>query len=254
MRAWIDRSRAVRLLAVLFWLALWQLASVMIAQEIVLVSPVSAVRTLIGLMGTASFYRSVLGTFGRILLGFALALTSGTLLAALASRFRVAELLLHPPMAAINATPIASFAILALILIGSRNLSVFISFLMVLPVIYLNVLKGIASANGKLLEMARAFHVGRARRLGAIYVPAVLPYLLAACQVALGMCWKSGIAAEVIGQPPYSIGTALYQTKLFLATDELFAWTLAVVLISAGVERLALMGIQRLGGRAEGRP
>lgn len=224
----------------------------LIKQEILLVSPVLAIQTLVRLMGTSAFYRSILGTFGRILLGFALALSVGTLLAALAARWRPVRILLHPPIAVINATPIASFAILALILIGSKNLSVFISFLMVLPVIYLNVLNGIESADAKLIEMANAFKVSRLRQLGAIYAPAAVPYLLAACQVALGMCWKSGIAAEVIGQPPFSIGTALYQTKIFLATDELFAWTLAVILISAGVERLALLGLNRLGARVEG--
>lgn len=240
------------LLAVAFWIALWQLVSVIVGQEIILVSPVSAVRKLIEMMGAAPFYRAVLNSFGRILLGFTLALTGGILLAVLASVSRFARTLLHPPMAAISATPIASFVILALVLIGSRNLSVFISFLMVLPVIYLNVLKGITEADPKLIEMARVFRLGRLKSARAIYAPAALPYLLSACQIGLGMCWKSGLAAEVIGRPKLSVGDALAQAKTFWATDEVFAWTLAIILISVAFERLALMGIRALSRRLAG--
>ena len=47
--------------------------------------------------------------------------------------------------------------------------------------------------------------------------------MLSALKSAMGICWKAGVAAEVIAQPASSIGDALYRAKLFLATDELFA-------------------------------
>lgn len=238
---------------VLFWLCVWQLLSVIIDQEILLVSPILAVRTLWELMGTRAFYLSVAGSFGRILLGFALALLLGTALAALCSVSRVARALFNPLMSAIKATPVASFVILALVWISARNLSVFTSFLMVLPVVYTNVLKGLRSADESLIEMARVFGVGVRRRIGAIYAPAALPYFLAACQLSLGICWKAGIAAEVIGQPSNSIGDALYRAKLFLSTDELFAWTLAIIALSVLFEKLALLGIGALQRAWEGR-
>ena len=41
------------------------------------------------------------------------------------------------------------------------------------------------------------------------------------------MAFKSGIAAEVIGVPDFSIGANLYEAKIYLDTASLFAWTLA---------------------------
>ena len=201
-------------------------------QEILLVSPVSACATLIRLMGEGPFYQAVFGSFGRILAGFALSTVLGVLLAALSYAFSPVRVLLRPLLSTIKATPVASITILALIWIRSKDLSVFISFLMVLPIAYENVLRGLDSADGKLLEMARVFRIPFAGRVRAIYAPAAFPMLLTAVRLSLGMCWKAGIAAEVIAQPRNSIGSALQQAKLFFATPEMFAWTLAIILLS----------------------
>ena len=59
-----------------------------------------------------------------------------------------------------------------------------------------------------------------------------------ACRLACGLCWKSGVAAEVIGLPSGSIGERLYDAKIYLNTGEVLAWTLVIVLISLACEKL----------------
>ena len=171
------------------------------------------------------------------------------LLAALSARFRRVEELLAPALLAIKSIPVASFIILALILFSSRNLAVLISFLMVLPVVYANVLEGIRSADRQLLEMGRVFRLPAGRRLRYLYVPQVYPFFEAACGVALGLCWKAGVAAEVIGMPQGSIGERLQQAKIYLDTPDLFAWTLVIVLVSLAFEKLFLR-LLKAGARA----
>lgn len=249
----VPQKKKTRLWAVAFWLLVWQAASIAIGQEILLVSPVSVVLRLFTLMQEATFWRSILFSFRRIILGFLLAVCSGVLLAALAARFIRVRELLAPLMLTIKATPVASFIILVLIWIPSRNLSVFISFLMVLPILYDNMLTGILSVDGKLLEMAQVFRVPFGRRLRYIYSWQVLPFFQAGCSVSLGLCWKSGIAAEVIGIPKGSIGEHLYQAKIYLDTPDLFAWTLVIILISLLFEQLFLWLLRRLVARLEGR-
>ncbi len=245
------KKSLIRALAVLFWLGVWQIASMVIGQEILLVSPVRAAETLIGLMGAGAFWRSVFSSFGHILLGFALAAGLGVTLAVLAGASRAVRILLEPLMHAVKATPVASFVILALVFIHSDRLSVFISFLMVLPIMYTNILAGVDSADRKLLEMAKVFRIGPLRTAGSVYLSAVYPHFLSACTLSLGMCWKAGVAAEVIGFPRNSIGEALYMAKLYFNTPEIFAWTLAVVLMSVGFEKL-ILALMRLLGRALG--
>ena len=238
---------ALRLLAALFWLGVWQVLSMLIGQEILLVSPVVAVRTLLSMLREAAFWRRVLSSFGRILLGFFLAVILGVTSGALGYAFRPVRILLDPLMHAVKATPVASFIILALVFVRSRHLSVFISFLMVLPVIYVNLLSGLQAVDKRLLEMARVFRLGRLRTARSVYLIAVYPYFLSACALSLGMCWKAGVAAEVIGLPDMSIGEALYRAKLYFSTPEVYAWTLAIIILSLIFEKLTLAGARALG-------
>ncbi len=120
---------------------------------------------------------------------------------------------------------------------------------MVLPVIYTNVLQGIDGADPKLLEMASVFRMPFFRKVRYIYIPSVLPALVSAASVSLGFCWKSGIAAEVIGLPTGSIGEKLYEAKLYLMTGELFAWTAVIVLVSVVFEKLVMLLIRKLAGQ-----
>ena len=247
----VRKKRAIRLWSVAAWLLIWHGLSVYVGKEILLVSPASVFLRLGQLAQEHVFWRSVFFSFCRIAAGFLLATSSGILLAVLAAHFQRAEEFLAPAMLIVKATPVASFIILVLIWIPSRNLSVIISFLMVLPIIYTNMLNGIKNADPMLLEMAEVFQVPKHRRATHIYVSQVLPFFQSACLVGLGLCWKSGIAAEVIGIPSGSIGERLYMAKIFLATPDLFAWTLTIILISVIFERLFMLVVQLLINRLE---
>ena len=232
------KKRNLSLWAVLFWLLVWQAGSMALHSDILLVSPLRVLQTLLALIQTTRFWSSLLGSMGRILGGFLLAAALGTLLAALAARFKRVEELLAPLVLAMKTVPVASFIILVLLWFSGKNLSVIISMLMVFPVIYMNVLEGIRSADEKLLEMAQVFRLSVGKKLLYIYLPAVAPFFVSACSVSLGLCWKSGIAAEVIGTPDGSIGAVFYQAKIFLQTSELLAWTVVVVAVSVAFEKL----------------
>lgn len=230
-----------RMMAVGFWLAVWQAAAMAIGQEVFLVSPVQALRCLLRLLPQADFWHRVGFSAGRILLGFGLGVVCSAALAVAAEICPAAEILIAPVLQLVKATPVASFIILALVWVRGASLSVLISFLMVLPVLYGAVRTGIRSADPQLLEMAKVFRLPFARRLRAVWLPAVLPAFRQGCSVALGICWKSGVAAEVIGLPNGSIGDALYRAKITLSTGELFAWTFVIILLSAGFEKLFLL-------------
>ena len=189
---------------------------------------------------TTDFWASICFSLLRIATGFFLAAGLGILLAMLSARFHQVKDILAPVVLAVKTIPVASFIILVLILFSSRSLAALISFLMVLPIIYTNVLAGIEAADRQLLEMARVFRVPVSRQLRGIYLPAVLPYFRSAVSLGLGLCWKSGAAAEVIGLPAGSIGEALYTAKVYFQTGDLFAWTAVIVTVSVIFERLFL--------------
>ena len=240
-----------RAAAIAFALMLWQAAAMALSQRLLLVSPIQVAVRLGSLLLEGSFWRTVLYSFLRLEAGFLLGLFAGAVLAAAAARFSLLEILIWPFMTAVKSVPVASFIILSLIWLGASGLSVFISFLMVLPIVYFNVLEGMKSTDRKLLEMAEVFAIPWGRRMRYLYLPQVKPFLLSACRTALGISWKAGIAAEVIGIPDGSIGERLYEAKIYLDTADLFAWTLVIVLLSALFEKLFLWGMKKGFARLE---
>ena len=193
--------------AVVLALSVWQAASWAVGSALLLPGPVTVLGRLCALAVTSTFRRAVAFSFCRIAGGFALALVLAFVLALAAGRWPVVEVLLRPYVLAIKAVPVASFIILALIWMRTSALPLFISFLMVFPILYTNVLAG--------------------------------------CAAALGMSWKAGVAAEVIGVVAGSLGERLYDAKIYLQTADLLAWTAVIVAMSALFERLVLALLRR---------
>ena len=243
-------SPALRLGAVAVWLLLWQLASMAVGLPLLLPSPLAVLLRLGQLCTGADFWLTVASSLLRILLGFLLGVLFGTALAGLCWRFRLIDVLARPLLGVLKSTPVASFIILALVWVKTTWLATVISFIMVLPLIYANVREGIDSADRQLLEMAQVFRLSRRKTFRYCYLPAILPFFLSAISSALGFAWKSGIAAEVLGRPARAIGSQIYDSKIYLETPDLFAWTLVVILLSVLLERLAVRFVRWAGKRS----
>ena len=241
------KKHGFKLLVLCFWLLLWELISRRDTHEIFLASPVSVVITLLELMKTWDFWQTIISSSLRIITGFVLALLAGIALATAAYNSRLIRELISPVMKIMKAIPVASFIIIALLWLNNKMyLSILISFMMVLPLIYTNVLQGLRFADEKLLQMAKVFKLSGFKKMIAIYLPAVLPYFISAVSVGIGFCWKAGIAAEVIGIPSGSIGERLYEAKLYIMTRELFAWTIVIIIISMLFEKVVMYFLRLL--------
>lgn len=242
----LEKRIAAKVIVLLIWLLLWQSVYLAVGQDLLLASPLDVCRRIAAFIRTFYFWKTVSASLMRILCGFLLAVFSGAFLAVLTSRFQVLYDLIALPMNMIKAAPVASFVILALIWIRGQRLSVFISFLMVLPLVWRNVHDGILAADPQLLEMAQVYCLPPKSVWRAIIIPAVLPRFLTVIRTGAGFAWKAGIAGEVIAIPNIAIGTELYHAKVYLETTDLFAWTFIVILLSILLERLSILGIQYL--------
>lgn len=229
----------------LFWLLVWTLAAGAVGQELLLPSPLQTAQRLAVLAWTTDFWLAIARTILRVLTGILSAVLLGILLSLLTHRSALARALLSPIMTLLKSTPVASFIILALVWLGRSAVPVFIAGLMVLPVVWANVSAGLAHVDPQLIELGRVYRLPQRCILSRIVWPSVLPYLRSALRSALGLGWKAGIAAEVLTVPPHSIGKQIFESKLYLETTELFAWTAAVVLLSFLIERVLLILVDR---------
>ena len=238
--------------ALVFWIAVWAGAAGLAGSELILPGPLSVLETLGELCRTPDFWEAALLSLARIFGGFAAGLIAGTLLAAASECSSALEALLSPLMRVVRSTPVASFIILALLWVGRSYVPLFISALMVAPVIYGTVCTSVRGTDASLLEMARAYSFSAGKRLKLIYVPTAYPAWRSAAVTSMGLAWKSGVAAEVLCQPKTAVGTELYYSKLYLETPSLFAWTAVVILLSFLIEKLLVRGLNALAERRGG--
>lgn len=250
MTASITRSdkfiKIIRLTAVaMLWLGLWFLISALVDKEILFVSPYRVVLTFCELVKSVDFWISAGMSLLRVAAGFLLGMLFGVTCALIAHASEFFKTFIGPLFAVIRATPVASFIILALVWISDdSNVPIFISFLMVSPIAWGNVITGVTQVDGGLLDMARVFRFSAFKRIRLIYLPSVMPYIMSAATTGLGLAWKAGIAAEVLCTPKLSIGRHIYNSKIYLETPQLFAWTTLVVVLSVLLEK-ALVALMR---------
>lgn len=242
-----SRKENIRMaVIVLFWLVLWEIADRVIDNRIILVGPTHILMALAEQVRQSDFWITCGASFLRIAVGFILSFIGGFVLALVCYRYKLIRDFLEPIMIMLKTVPMISFVIMLLIWVGNQALTIYLSFLIVLPIIYTNTLQGLQSVDVQLLEMAQVFHLAPWKKFLYIYRPAFMPFVLSASKLALGMSWKSGIMAEVIGTPKPSIGREMYAAKTYLQTSNLFAWTIVVVVLSVLFENVFMLLLKKL--------
>ncbi len=227
--------------AVIFWIGIWWMIALAVGSSLLLPTPWEVIKTLAGLCVTVDFWLSVALSLLRVVAGICASVIIGMVLAVLTEGIPFFRVLISPLMTVVKSTPIASFIILLLIWIGRNTLPAFISALIVIPIIWENTSQGIRSTDKELLEMGKIFGFSRKYSLRYVYMPSMKPYILSGLRAGIGIGWKAGIAAEVLVVPAKSIGRMIFESKTYMLTPELFAWTLATVILSIAVERLILL-------------
>ena len=232
-----------------FWLAVWELASLAAGRELLLPPPLRVGEGLLALAQTADFWLDLGATLGRVFLGLAWGALMGTVLAFLTHFSPWLDRLISPAVRVVRATPVVSFILLVYLWVPRWAIPWVIAGLMVLPVVWGSLSAGLGNMDGKLLEFARAYRFSRLKTLRLVYLPALRPHFSAGLLTAFGLAWKSGVAAEVLCPPARAIGSRIQQAKLGLETADLFAWTLAIIVLSLALEGLFRRLLER-GDRA----
>ncbi len=249
----LKNNKYLRLLktpiVLLVWLGVWYAVSETVGMELLVPSPEAVLNSLFSLMKEREFYSSCFNSLYKVVTGWGIGLAVGVVLGVITSLSSILKAFFEPVLHLIKATPVASFIVLALVLMSTKSVPVFTCALISVPIVWANVSEGIASPDKKLIEMADFFGMPKKKRITDIYIPCVLPYFSAAAKTAMGLSWKAGIAAEVICTPSGTIGAGIQNAKIYLETPSLFAWTATVIILSVLLERLLGLILKKHGGK-----
>lgn len=243
-------NKAKYAIAAAFWIAAWQILAWAVGNQILLAGPVDVIVTLAHDCTTASFWRAIGFSLARIAGGFAIAFALAIVAGIVAWRLSAFEALLAPLVTFVKSVPVVCIIVLLLVWTGAANVSIVAVALMVFPPVYFSTLEGLKQTSDEMRQMLDVFAIAPLARLRYYYLPAVMPCVVSAAKVVVGIAWKSGVAAEVIGIPGGSVGAGIYSAKIGLDTARLFAWTIAVVGFSALSEKLFLRALDALNAHS----
>jgi len=240
MKLSITQNKFKKLFIVIFWILMWEMLAIVISKEIYFPSPFSTCKALIKLLSFKTTYIVILFSSYRTILGYALSCLFGIILGYFCGIYQFMYELFKPLVSIIRTVPVMSIIIIALLWFKDTNVPIFVTFLMCFPIIWTNTVSGIKNTDIKLLQMCKVYNIKNWRVIKSVYLYSSLPYIKASMVSSLGIAWKVTSAAEVLSLPKYSIGRFLYDSKVYLETPDLFAWTIIIIILSSLFEKLLL--------------
>lgn len=234
----MNKKKSISLLSILILLIIWKLSSIFIGADIILPAPEKVLISLLNIIKSGPFLTSLINTLFRGLAGFILSLGLGLIIGISAGLFNPFALFIKPVISITRSTPVISVILLALIWFNTSHVPVFVAFLMAFPIVCGSIIEGINTVDEKLIEMANIYKIPLKKQILKIYIPGLTPFIISGASMSLGIIWKVVVAAEVLSQPKFGIGTSLNEAKAFLITEEVFAWTVIAILLSFITEKL----------------
>ena len=238
------KNKSRRIWVILLWICIWAIMAFTLDNRLFFPGPATTAITLVKLLQMPLFWKCIGISFTKIAAGLFAGFVSGMVCAVASDRWPAVFELLSVPVRCMKAVPVVCIVVLLLIWQGADNLSFIICFLVVFPNAYIQMYEGMKSVPREMKEMAKVLGLNGKAVLFAIYVPALKPFVYSCLKLCLGLCFKSGVAAEVIGTPGFSIGEQIYLLKISLDTATVFAWTIAIVLGSGIFEKVCMKGAE----------
>ena len=228
----------------LLLLAVWWLAS-LATPAYVLPSPERVFARVVQLSRSGDLPYNLLTTLVRVFIGFALAVALGVPGGLLLGSNRALGTFFEPILPVMNTVSSAIWAIFAVLWFGlSPATPIFVVLMTAFPLVVTNVWQGTQAVNADYVELAQALRFSHAKTLMKIYLPSILPYFFSGARLAFSFGWRVSLVAETLGASS-GVGYRLRQASDLIQTDQVFAWTIAQIVMMLVIEAGLLQPLER---------
>jgi len=192
------------------------------------------------MVGSGELWGDIGASLGRNLLGFAIGVAAGLVLAVLLSLSAWARLAVAPTIDALK--NVSAFAWVPLIAIwfglGEGSRLFFIAFATFFPV-YFNAMEGIGGVPRDWLELGRVYGFSRRQAVTRIILPAALPSIFTGLYVGLIMSWMVTLGVEYMLTATRGVGHLLLDGRDNFRMDQVILGVLVVGLIGFALHAIA---------------
>ena len=225
----LNKHKALGLITLII---IWTLSHIIIGNSVVLPSPIETTIAFKEIIISPNFVITILTTLSRIMISFLIGLVLALVLGIISAINQWFYDFLSPVISLFKIVPTMAIVILALIWLTNQRAPILITIIIVLPILYEAVIKGIKNIDPNILSMTGVYQVSTGDIIKYIYIPSILNNIMAIFSSAMGLCLKIVIGGEVLGQPSNSIGTSIQTEKMYLNTAGVLGWIIILVILS----------------------
>ena len=233
------------------WLV-WLIAWIVVDDGYVVPSVGDSLSQFFSLLGTATFWSAFGMTLLRTAYSWLAAAALAAVFASFSAVFKGARAFIAPFIAVFRTVPTMAITLMLLIWASPRVAPSIVTVLMVFPLSYAQMMAAFDGTDRGLAEMARVYRVPLSARLFKIYVPQILPPVLAQAGANFSLALKVMISAEVLCSTFNSLGGLIYQANVNLNTALMFALTLTA-LVTGGLFEWGLSRLVRITDKWTGK-
>jgi len=224
-------------------IGIWWLISLTLPHYI-LPGPPRVWASLMLISGNGDLWVNLGITLGRVAAGFLFAALVGLPLGILLGANRRLGDFFEPIIPVMNTVSSAIWAIFAIIWFGISNATtIFVVFMTAMPLIITNVWQGTRTVNADFIELAHTLRMPDWKIMVKIYLPTILPHFFSGARLAFGFGWRVSLVAETLGSSS-GVGYRLRQAADLIQTDQVFAWTITLIVLMAAIEMGALRPLE----------
>ncbi|WP_313233015.1 ABC transporter permease [Tissierella praeacuta] len=232
MREYILKDRKPSIISKILIIIIWILLSKFIDNEIIFPTIKSTFVNFIQIIKNPNFITIISYSILRSLIGFIISLFLAIIIGIFSSISKTIYYLMIPIINFLSSVPTMAIIILAIIWLNNDLVPIFVGFIMVFPILYETILKGILNIDKDIIAMAQIYKVDKLTIIKDIYIPSIFINLSNVSSSTLGINLKMVIAGEVLSQPKYAIGSNLQLQKMYLNTSGIFAWIIIILFIA----------------------
>jgi len=223
-------------------IALWEwLVRMKIWSPVLVPSPVSVVRYIVGALRDGTLEHASLVTMRRLLIGYALGLVFGLPLGLLTARFRFCEDTLGIIALGFQTLPSVCWVPLALLWFGQTEAAM-------LFVVIMGTLWSVIIATDNGVRTVPPIYTRAARTMGSkqlhtwvkVIVPASLPFIVSGMKQGWAFAWRSLMAAEIYVTilTGFGLGHLLHYGRELQAMDQVIGIMLVIIVIGLLADKI----------------
>lgn len=217
---------------------IYEIAATLVAQSFILPSIFEILHSFYLIVISPDFISIILATVIRFIYGSVISFISAMFLAIMSYRYQNIKYLLEPLYVLIKTIPNITYIIVALIWLGRNNSVILVSFLAVFPLMYNSILNGLESIDANIVISTKVFQSSFVYKLTKVYLPMAKKDIIIAIKNSLSLALRVSIMAEILSQVNIGIGKEMYFAKINYLVNDIFAWTLIIIILSALIDYL----------------